>query len=523
MQALEYPLDWKRISAALVSATALLIISPPLNWAWLFWILLLPLLWAMRDGQPLRNAALGYLFGAVGTHTVLFWIKDTVLIFSNVPAPGALIVTQLYATVFPLPIALVFGMAMPLRRRFGLGWILFVPALQVAYEYAWPQLFAFQLGAVQYRTLPVWQLASVTGVYGLTFIGFVTNCALAECIYRRRENRPLPWRPVLAACALPLMIAAWGAQRVERLDKALAEARQLKVGLIQQNTTMPEVMRTSARKELNDWLRRTKSLVEKEMAAHGEGPDLVVWSEGACPYNPHEGSLKEVFSQLTRTGDFGLLLGGGTRETERDPRDGKKLRISYNSTYFYDRNGELKGRYDKMVPLPFGEFIPFGETFPVLYDLLQGPGRFRAGTEATIFEADDYTLSASICYEGILEPVVRDLSAADLLINVTNDAWFGDWLCPFQHAMLTATRATEFGRPLVREALTGINMVVEPTGRVVFETLPYEERSDVVAVRLGQFETLYSKFGNWFAQLCLLISIGAMMLTWRKRNEPPRS
>ena len=189
------PLSWTRIGATLVSAASLLLISPPLNWAWLFWILLVPLLWAMRDGQPIRNALLGYLFGAVGTHTVLFWIKDTVLIFSNVPAPGALVVTQLYATVFPLPIAIVFGMAMPLRKRFGVGWIFMVPALQVAYEYAWPQLFAFQLGAVQYRTLPIWQLASVTGVYGLTFLGFMTNCALAECIYRRREGKKLPWKP----------------------------------------------------------------------------------------------------------------------------------------------------------------------------------------------------------------------------------------------------------------------------------------------------------------------------------------
>ena len=449
---------------------------------------------------------------------MLFWIKDTVLIFSNVPAPGALIATQLYATVFPLPIALVFGMAMPFRRRFGLGWIVLVPALQVAYEYAWPQLFAFQLGSVQYRTLPIWQLASVTGVYGLTFLGFLTNCALAECIYRRREGRALPWRPVLAAIALPALVAVWGARRVERLDTVLNDARKLRVGLIQQNTTMPELMRTSARKELNGWLRRTQQLVAETVASSGVGPDLVIWSEGACPYNPHEGALKQVFSKLTSSGDFGLLLGGGTRETELDPRDGKKLRISYNSTYFFDREGELQGRYDKMVPLPFGEFIPFGETFPVLYDLLQGPGRFRAGTEATVFQADDYTLSSSICYEGILEPVIRDLSGADLFVNVTNDAWFGDWLCPFQHAMLTATRATEFGRPLVREALTGINMVVEPTGRIVFETLPYEERADVVPVRLASFETFCGRFGNWFAQLCLLGTLGAMMAVWRRRK-----
>jgi apolipoprotein N-acyltransferase len=505
------PLNWSRVAGAGVSATALLLISPPINWAWLFWVILLPLLWSLRDEHPFHNAILGYIFGAVGTHTSLFWIKDTVLLFSNVPGPGALVVTQLYATVFPLPIALVFASVMPFRRRFGLGWILLMPALQVAYEYAWPQLFAFQLGSVQYRTLPIFQLASVTGVYGLTFLGFVTNCALAECIYRRREGRPPPWRTLAAAAATPLLIAAWGSQRIKAMDAELEQARVLRVGLIQENTTMQQRMRTPAKTEFRSWIKRTLDLLPQD-------PDLVVWSEGACPYNPHEGDVAKLLSKLTRANDFGLLVGGGTREREVDPRDGKPLVISYNSTYYYDRNGVLKGRYDKMVPLPFGEFIPFGETFPILYDWLQGPGRFRAGTVPTVFEADDYTLSTSICYEGILEPVIRDLSAADLLINVTNDAWFGDWLCPFQHAMLTAMRATEFGRPLVREAFTGINMVVEPTGRIVFETLPYEDRSDVVPVRMGRFETFYGRAGNWFAWLCLLASFGGVIGIWRARG-----
>jgi apolipoprotein N-acyltransferase len=159
-----------------------------------------------------------------------------------------------------------------------------------------------------------------------------------------------------------------------------------------------------------------------------------------------------------------------------------------------------------MVPLPFGEYLPFAETFPFLYDLIDGPGNFKAGTNPTLFEAEGTTFATPICYEAILPRAIRRLQEADVFVNITNDAWFGDTAAPHQHAMLAVARAVEFGRPMVRVAYTGVNMIVEPHGRVVYETSPFTEAAEVVELRLGKVDTPYRRWGDLFAFACLALS-----------------
>jgi apolipoprotein N-acyltransferase len=181
-----------------------------------------------------------------------------------------------------------------------------------------------------------------------------------------------------------------------------------------------------------------------------------------------------------------------------------------------DRSGKITGRYDKLLPLPFGEYLPLGNVFPKLKEWIKGPGDFRAGTEPKLLPADGYQIAAPICYEAIQPDIVQQLKGADLFVNVTNDAWFGHSAASWEHAMLAAVRSTEFGRPLLREAYTGISMIVEPHGDIPYESPIFTELAEVHTLRLATFDTVYWRLGNWFPVLCLLGSLVALELAWRR-------
>jgi len=218
------------------------------------------------------------------------------------------------------------------------------------------------------------------------------------------------------------------------------------------------------------------------------------------------------------------LVGGGTVNFHDElDKNGFPKYTAYNSCYLFDRSGELAGRYDKMIPLPFGEYIPLAETFPFLKDLIQGPGNFRAGTQVTYFKTStkefSYGFSTPICYEAILERQMRKMADTELFINLTNDAWFGDTQAPHQHAMRSTVQAIQYGRPLWRRAYTGVSFVVEPHGKILYETKPFEEVAKVEEIRMVQLNTLYRK-GGWLFPWCWMI--GWIILWLRVRLVPPK-
>ena len=175
-----------------------------------------------------------------------------------------------------------------------------------------------------------------------------------------------------------------------------------------------------------------------------------------------------------------------------------------------------------MVPLPFGEYLPFAETFPWLADLIEGPSSFQAGTEPVIFESEHARIATPICYEAILTYVCQKFESPQLVVNVTNDAWFGDTAASHLHAMLAMVRSAELGVPMYRSAYTGPSMAIEPHGAVHSQTELYTDVNRVITVRLGTVPTLYRRFGDWFvlASLLVLIIAGAI-LPWRRVKTAP--
>lgn len=522
----------KRLFAAIASGLGMILISPPISMFWLLWVLWVPLLWAMRDGDRRGNTLLAYLAGYAGVSTVFFWISEAIVVYSNVPGPLCLVAVHLFAMFYAIPYAFVFGRVHDLRRRFGIWWILALPAFQVAMEFL-PlalspligiriSLFPYFLGATQYRIPELIQIASITGVVGVTFVAILPNAVIAELVYRRREGRSLDLRPLIATIAMFLGLFAWGSHRISSINQTIEEWPEVRLSQIQQNISMQERMSSSSREVLRDWKALDDTLLDEEM-------DLIIWPEGSILFDPRRSRrVAQFLGQEVVNHNASLLLGGGYVEDIDD--DNYELR---NSAYLFTptistrRNGtevpsaEIAQRYDKMVPLPFGEYIPFSETFPILREWLEGPGNFKPGDQATLFEVEaasgPFTLYTSICYEAILPRFMRrEMSDSDLIVNITNDGWFGDTPAPHQHAMLTIFRAVELGTPLYRLGYTGVSFTVTPSGVISNETEPFVEGATVVTVNVGEIDTFYKSRGDIFGWLCSVLLFGGMFLT-RKR------
>lgn len=497
------PSIWLRIAAATLGAATLSLLAPPANWHWLHWVAYLPMFWAIHPETPRANRWLSVLYGTVGVALLFRWIVHTITVFSPaIPFAGAVGILLLFGLVFGLPYLLLWPAIHPLRRRVGWGWVFLLPALQVVLEWlsAWLLLFPYNHGVSQYRVPYTWQLASVTGVWGLTYLVFLSNAALAEVMYRRREGRAPPLLTLASVAAILAVVVLFGAWRYERVEAALREAPTLRVAQLQSDKGMEYRMSHSSQEGFEDWLRQTQSVPE--------GTDLAVWAEGACPFdlNDEPGVNKIprlLLSETAKNKSMELVVGAGSRVRKKDEATGKPVLYNFNSVYHFGADGEVSGRYDKMVPLPFGEYLPLAAYFPSLPRAL-GIGSFEAGEVPIVFEGAHAKIASPICYEAILPSVCRLFTGADLFVTVTNDAWFGDTASPHQHAMLAAVRATELGVPVFRSAYTGVSMVIEPHGAIHHETEPFAEVARVVEVRLGAQRTLYAAWGDWFVLLCAL-------------------
>ncbi len=506
-----------RVLAAVASGLVLAAISPPIGLHWLHWVSFAPLFWALRADDPRGNALLAWIAGYAGVSTLFFWLAESIVLFSNVPHFAALQIVHLFAFAFALPYALVFWAVHPLRQRIGPWWIAVVPALQVTVEFLGPALFPYYHGVSQYRTAWTYQLASVTGITGVSYLVFLTNCAVGELIYRRREGGPFPSKPFAAAATVWLLNLGFGAWRTTSVDAEVATWDTLRISQIQQDITMSQRLEEGARATQKRWLSLTSKLLREEL-------DLVVWPEGATPYDPRGGRIGELMGNVARNARATVIFGGGYRQPTTDPVTGRKYNQHRNSIYQVSQTGELLGRYDKMVPMPFGEYIPFSDTFPVLKEIIEGPGDFKPGEEPTRFQVGEYEVTTPICYEMILADFVEDhLADADLMVNVTNDGWFGDTAAPHQHAMLSAIRSIELGMPVYRLAYTGVSMVISPTGHITDETEPFTEVARVVEVPVGRVPTLYARTGPVFPWLCVVVAVAGLGLTASRRDPvtPP--
>lgn len=482
------------------------------HWA-VGWVALLPLLLALTKAETgLAAFRLGYLTGAVSSLGLLYWTSLVVIQYGGLSLPvGMAIMVALCLTlaVFPSLFAWLVGRWL---RRLGPAALLLSPLAWVAMEMLRSHtLFRFSwclLGYSQQPNLPVIQLSRYAAVYGVSFLLALASAVLA---YVAVEPRSPPRRTALAGLALVLGVV-WG-HGVLILRQPLAEIGRLRVGLVQ-----GAVMQEEKWDPALAWRNIDRHLDLTRQAA-GAGARFVIWPESSVPflYDQHP-QVAEQLQGLAREKGIYLLFGNDDVEPLRE--GGYR---AYVGAKLLDPEGNLTYRYHKMRLVPFGEYVPLKPLFTLggryAAKLVQQVADFSPGAEATVGLVDGQRFGTLICYEAIFPDQVRLFTThgAGLIVNITNDAWYGRTSAPYQHLAMAAFRAVENGKYLVRAANTGITAVVDPRGRIVEQTALFEPAVVVRDIPIVSGQTFYARHGDVFGWTCFALTVALGLTTLRRR------
>ncbi len=332
---------------------------------YLEWICLVPILWAIREQSPIRAFLIGWVAGIVGHGGGFYWIVQMFQQFAGLAWPPAVLGLLLIAAANGIVFAAWAGATRLISRDTGWNVVWVSPVVWTALEKFWPEIFPNYLGASQYKLTLLTQIADVTGILGVTFLVVYINSMIYTVIERRIEKRPFSLRPVAVFTAIIALVLTYGAVRIHIVDESASIAEKLTVGVVQTNR--------GAWQKYNDpgsFLREHQEMSRKLTAANVL--DLIVWPEGiyAANLTSREGQLPpDLFGGLQTPTLFGAIL-------RIDQNDGPRF---YNSSVLANGMGQILGTYDKMILVPFGEFIPFGDTFTWLYSWSPYSSRFWPG------------------------------------------------------------------------------------------------------------------------------------------------
>ncbi|MFI5330831.1 MAG: apolipoprotein N-acyltransferase, partial [Desulfobaccales bacterium] len=353
------------------------------------------------------------------------------------------------------------------------------------------------------------QVADLTGVYGLSFLLVLINACLWRLLSppRGRRRRRYPY-----AVALCLILAAWlgyGYYRLGDIQQLEAQSPKLKVAVVQGNIKQGEKWK---KEMVQATLDRYAELTGKV-----KGAQLIVWPETAAPFfflrTP---DLSAQVQGIAKESGGSLLFGAPAWELTTD---GERY---FNRSYLLSPQGEVLGYYDKAHLVPFGEYVPLrryppfsfvGKMVPMVGDFAEGP------VGATVSLPDGVPIGPLVCYESIFPALSRAQVAngAKLLVNITNDAWFGKTAAAYQHLAIAVMRCVENHVCLARAANTGISAFIDARGRILWQSEIYVPEAHALELPLLPGGSLYTKIGDVFAWTCLLLTALALVLARRRR------
>lgn len=499
--------DWRifllRVLAFAWAVAQYPLLDIPVNWWPLHWVSWVPFLWAIHAQEGRGNLLFAYLGGTLGNLFLFSWIAEFIPNFSNVPDWVAVILILVLCSYLSIHWMLMVIFIPRLRRRFPGGWVWLAPALVVAAEFILPQIFPYMQGLSHYRVVAIFQLASLTGVYGITYMLFLSNCVVFHTLYRWRKGKPISWGPVLGLVFIVVAVLGYGLWRINLYEKKMTDARVLKVGLIQSNIT-PREHRGWGFEEIH------KLYLDMSREAVDKGAQWVIWSEGEFkkPFNLPEAVkiLNKTAKQLNRP----ILLGGFFYKY----REGKRF-LCNSALHVHPEKG-LGKRYDKRFLVPFGEYKPFEKQLGFIYRKISHRMTVYPGDDPVVENLQDIPYAFLICYEAIFPSLVRESvnAGARLLVNITYDAWFGRTSAPFQHLMLASARSVENGIPMIRLGTTGISTVVDSLGRMSSLSGLFERQVLIYTVKIIKLPSLYSMIGDLFSWFCVAAAVLAVLFLW---------
>jgi len=448
--------------------------------------------------RPHRHAfALGLTTGTVYFLGTLYWLVGTMRTFGGLPLALAIVVCLLLVVFLSLYVGMFSWLVARGFRRFGAPAVWAAPFVWVGTEYlrSWvgggfPWVL---LGYSQATVLPIAQAASLGGIFFLSFLVALVSAAAASAAIGRAPSRGYIAGAVIAGV---LAIGVWGALRI-REGSLARDGALVRVGLVQGNIAQEDKWNPEFALPI---LRR---YLEMSRRAIAEGADVVIWPESSTPFFLEENPvLAGEIRRLAQESQTPFVVGSDQLERAQQTR-------FYNSAFLVGADGQTRAAYRKMHLVPFGEYVPLKQLLPFVGPLVEAVSDFSPGLEPVLLPVGDRRLSVAICYEVVYPWLMRTfvLGGSELLVTITNDAWYGTTSAAYQHWEQASLRAVEHGRYLVRAANTGITGIVDPYGRVIARTRLFE--TDVVTgdVRWSTRRTLYATMGDLIAWISLALMV----------------
>ncbi|HEU5451115.1 MAG TPA: apolipoprotein N-acyltransferase [Terriglobales bacterium] len=503
---------------AALSGVLQVLIFPTPNLTFLCWIAFAPLLVALMRARPTATRALlpasapqafglVYISGLIYSFGTCYWIYHVMNSYGGLSAPVAALVLVMFCLAWSVTIA-IFGLLVGLAvgpARMGPRAVVLAPVFWVTTEIIRRYLSGFPwdpLGTVLVDNIPLTRIATVTGVYGLSFEILLINCGFAVAFLVPRRRRALMLATAVAAAALlqagvlfqPPPIPADGTARLVQPD----------LQILDPNVWTQQYLQ----KTLNDL--SALSIPTPGQIQPGEpAPDLIVWPEAPAPFYINEPTFRNAVSRVAQQTHTYMIVGALALDRPGDPNT-----ALLNSAALVSPQGQFVARYDKIHLVPFGEFVPFQSIFGFASKLTREVGDFIPGTTPLVMELPNEKLGVFICYESVFPDEIRQFVAngAQLLVNISNDGWFGHTAAPFQHLNQARMRAIENNRWLLRDTNTGITSVIDPFGRVVQAIRRDHQNSLDAMYGVVTGTTFYTRHGDWFPWACAIISLLAIAL-----------
>jgi apolipoprotein N-acyltransferase len=500
----------RRTSFALAAASGVLLACsfPSFGHPEVGWIALTPLVLALAAGSVWHAFFLGLATGFVYFVGTLYWITHVMHAYGGLALWTSVLVNAGLIGYLALFVAVFAAVTRRIVMSAGANGLLAAPLVWVMTELGRTHVLSgfpwVLLGYSQTSVLPVAQLASVLGVYGLSGLVALVSATLAYGLRPlfTREVRPPARRfgPLMVSLLLVGAVSIWGQNRVAR-GALTRSGEPMTFGLVQGNVDQGEKWDAArAGAIFNDYLRLTREAIAR-------GARTVIWPESSTPFFFEEDRpAAERVRAIARDAKVTILLGSDQIERGTPTR-------YFNSAFLLRPDGTTGGIYRKMHLVPFGEYVPMKRLLFFAAPLVEAVSDFSAGDQAVMLPVDSHHVSTAICYEVVYPDLVRlgVAHGSELLTTITNDAWFGRTSAPYQHFAQASMRAIENGRYLVRAANTGISGIVDPYGRVLEASPIFQPAVIVGEARLLQTRTIYTRIGDVFAYAASVATLGLLV------------
>ena len=488
----------------------------------LSWFLLIPFFMAIENKSPWDAFRLGVLTGMIANAIGAYWLIGTLSRFGGFPLVVSLIFHLAISIYSGLPFA-IFGYItarLHLFKKQGLISSLLIAAVWTSVEFLFPFLFPYGITDSQVNYLPLIQVFDLLGRYSLSFVIVLVNVSLMRLIGRLLNHRPVPSLEILTSLTLLILIIGYGFWEINFETKKIEAARKITVGIVQADFDILE------KKQNNE---KAMSQRYKVMSYALNSPDLIIWPETAVQAWISVSAqllLNDGELVIPQTEGSYFLVGGLSYKINEISPDGvpdEKI-DKFNTAFLTDPQGKILGRYNKIKLLLFGEYLPFTNYIPALKKISPASGDFTPGNELDVLDIKEKGIKIAplICYEDIIPSFSRRfvLKGANLLVNITNDAWFGKSFEAYQHLSFSIPSAVETRRYLVRATNTGISAIIDPVGRVVAKTEVFERTTldGKVGIMDGK-KTFYTKIGDVFSWGCLAFWLGFAVITKLRRKN----